>query len=153
MAEITYRTFEGPPTEEVRGWLDPVCVELFGPGGSEARRTMLNGRTHIHVCIAFDGPTPVGFKLGYMPRSHYFESWLGGVLPAHRRQGIAGELQRLQHAWCAGQGFRILTTTTSSDNTAMLILNLQHGYTITGTFLDRKDHVKIILQKHLDEEG
>jgi GNAT superfamily N-acetyltransferase len=152
MAEITYRTFEGPPSDEVHGWIDQLSLSLFAPGGSDERRAMLKGRRHIHVCIAFDGQTPVGFKLGYMPRNHYFESWLGGVLPASRRQGIGGELQRLQHAWCARQGFRILTTTTSSDNTAMLILNLQHGYTITGTFLDRQDHVKIILQKHLHEE-
>jgi hypothetical protein len=32
----------------------------------------------------------------------------------------------------------------------MLILNLRHGLRITGSFLDRKEHLKLIMQKHLD---
>jgi GNAT superfamily N-acetyltransferase len=103
--------------------------------------------------MAFDDGTPVGFKMGFEERPTYFESWRGGVVETAQRKGIAEQLLRHQHAWCEQKGFRIITTICSNDNTEMLILNLRHGLRITGSFLDRRETVKVILQKHLEPTG
>jgi predicted GNAT superfamily acetyltransferase len=57
------------------------------------------------VLIAFDQMKPVGFKAGYTRGpSGSFYSWMGGVLPAFRRQGIARALARQQEKWAKDQG-------------------------------------------------
>ena len=94
---------------------------------------------------------PVGFKLGFHERTHDFESWRGGVLETERRQGIGEELLRRQHAWVQEQGFRIITTTTDNKNVPMLILNLRNGFEIVGSFMDRGEHLKVLLHKGLDQ--
>jgi GNAT superfamily N-acetyltransferase len=154
MSSIEYRSYEGFPSAEVIRWLVQLSEEIYETSGGAAElQDALTGRKSIHTCFAFEGDTPVAFKLGYMPRPHYFESWRGGVILAARRRGIADELQRRQHAWCKKQGFRILTTTTGNQNAPMLILNLRYGYVIVGTFYDREDHLKVILQKRIDGDG
>ena len=151
MASIEYQSHLGMPSDETIGWIASISQEVFGPGMDAAELlSRLEGKQHIHACLAFENEEPVGYKLGYMARPHYFESWRGGVVPAARRRGIANELQRIQHAWCKDQGFRIITTTTEGHNAPMLMLNLQHGYKIVGTFFDRGQNLKVILQKQID---
>jgi predicted GNAT superfamily acetyltransferase len=151
MASIEYRSHEGVPSDEAFDWIASISQEIFGPGMDAAElRRGLEGKQHILACLAFEDDEPVGYKLGYMERANYFESWRGGVVPAARRRGIANELQRIQHAWCKDQGFRIITTTTEGHNAPMLILNLQHDYKIVGTFFDRGQNLKVILQKQID---
>ena len=151
MSEVEYRIIEGLPGEEVLSWVVEVSDNAFSSVRDIAEyQRGLTGKRSVLTCIAFDEGTPVGFKIGYEERPHYFESWRGGVIKTARRRGIAQQLTRHQHAWCQQQGFRIITTICSNDNTAMLILNLRHGLRITGSFLDRKEHLKLIMQKHLD---
>ena len=153
MSGIEYRVYEGMPDDAVLGWIVTMSVELFSFGGDVTElKSSLLGKEQIHTVVALDTGQPVGFKIGYKQRPHYFESWMGGVMPDARRRGIADELQHRQHAWCVEQGFRIVTTITSGDNAPMLILNLRHGYTVVGTFLDRGKHLKVILQKRLEHE-
>ena len=150
MNSIDYRSYEGFPNDQVLAWIVEISKEVFGQGDAEELRDALRGRERLYTCIALQQGQPIGFKLGFMERPRYFESWRGGVLPAARRRGIADKLQRRQHAWCKDQGFHILTTTISNDNVPMLLLNLRHDYVIVGSFLDRGELVKIILQKKLD---
>ncbi len=154
MSTIEYRSHEGPLPDEIIDWIVEMSREIFGQGSdAQELRSALEGKQHIHLCLAFQEGRPVGYKLGYMQRAHYFESWRGGVLPSARRKGIAGELQRMQHKWCKAQGFRILTTITDGHNAPMLILNLQHGFAIVGTVFDRGQHLKVVLQKRWDLDG
>ena len=152
MSKIVYRTYEGPLSEELIQWLAGLSQALFGGGDVDQLQQALKGKQKILACLAFVGDEPIGFKLGYQERLHYFESWQGGVAEEQRNRGVASELMRIQHAWCAAQGFRILTTTTDNKNVPMLTLNMRHGFVIVGTFIDRKEHVKLILQKHLSED-
>ena len=150
--DFEVRAYEGMPDDEVLEGVAQVSVEVFGPGWTvESLREALRGRPRIYTQLALDGDRVVGFKLGYEQRPYYFESWIGGVTASARRRGIADELQRQQHAWCVAQGFRIVTTITSNDNAPMIILNLRHDYRVVGSFFDREDHVKLILQKRLGD--
>ncbi len=154
MSSVEYRSHEGMPTDDVIAELVAVSQAVFGPGMDAAEfKRGLQGKEHIYTLLAHLDGQVVGYKLGYMQRSYYFESWRGGVVESARRRGIATELQRRQHVWCKEQGFRILTTTTDGNNAPMLILNLQHGYAVVGSFLDRGKHLKVILQKRIDGEG
>ena len=152
MSEIEYRLFEGTPTDEVLSWVTTLSQSVFGGGSTPEIRTRLAGRQHILACIAFSEGQPIGFKLGYMDRPHYFESWLGGVAESARRQGVADELMRRQHQWCVDKKISIVTTNTNDENTAMMILNLKHGFVVVGTTFDRGDHLKVFFQKRLRDK-
>lgn len=90
----------------------------------------------------------VAFKFGYgIGRTRYL-SWLGGVAPAFRRQGLAKAMLVRQQAWAAQRGYTVLETRTDKDNAAMLSLNLAAGFEIVGS-LTRETSPRVILQKRL----
>ena len=79
---------------------------------------------------------PAGFKLGYQRQETVFYSWLGGVLPAFRRHGVAQALLAEQERWARAQGYRQLTVKTRNRFRAMLAMLLAHHYQIVQ--LERK---------------
>lgn len=79
----------------------------------------------------------LGFKLGYRQAPDLFYSWLGGVHPAARRQGIAQRLMAAQHGWARAQGYRAVETRTRTANNPMIIVNLQAGFRIVALEVDR----------------
>ena len=74
----------------------------------------------------------MAFKLGYAMTQAKYYSWLGGVHPAARRQGLAALLMEKQHGWVASRGYRMIETSTDEDNVAMSRLNLAHGFEEAG---------------------
>lgn len=101
------------------------------------------------VLVAIHDQVVIGYKVGYEDRTHRFYSWVGGVDPEYRKQGIASELMRRQHVWCTLNGYSLIRTQTKNKWRNMLILNLRHGFDIVGTFTDEKGEPKIILEKRL----
>ncbi len=77
----------------------------------------------------------VGFKVGYALAPTRYYSWLGGIHPEHRRQGIALGLMGRQHHWARSQGYKSVETTLVHTNAPMLQLNLRAGLEIVGTYL------------------
>ncbi|MBN92733.1 MAG: GNAT family N-acetyltransferase [Deltaproteobacteria bacterium] len=150
MSSIEYRCFEGQPDAELMDWLAHINQELFAFGETaEHLATFFQSHQRILICMAFQGGLPVGFKVGVEDAPRSFESWRGGVLETARRQGIAMELQRLQHSWCEENEFRVIKTTTNSSNIPMLILNLRSGFQIVGSFVNRRKHLKVLQEKWL----
>lgn len=99
--------------------------------------------------IAEDDEGWVGFKLGYR-RGATLYSWLGGVLPRARGRHVASQLTVFQHEAAAARGYRDVETRTRTSNNAMLILNLKHGFHITGFTIDARDVPVVILRKVLN---
>jgi GNAT superfamily N-acetyltransferase len=100
------------------------------------------------VACAYVDETLVGFKAGYaMSRSKYY-SWLGGVHPDHRRQGIASALMVLQHRWVREQGFDSIETATDQGNRAMAQVNLHCGFVVCG-MRSKTDRVQILFSMRL----
>ena len=150
MTAVTYKTYEGFPSEEILEQLTTINQEIFLFGETaEHLAAALRERENILICYAFYDTSVIGFKVGFQERSRYFESWRGGVLPDFRGQNIAQELLQIQHEWCKNQGFKIIITTTNSQNTPMLIVNLRGGFTIIGTFINQRNIMKVMLQKRL----
>ncbi len=160
MTTIEYREFEGMPHDDVLRAVAALARELDGlpergdpdvSAYAEACRVGLLGRPWVHLCLAYADGVLAGYKLGRSDDPRTFESWRGGVLEAYRRRGIGRNLAERQEAWCRTQTFGFMTTLTSHDNRPMLILNLQRGYYIAGTFSKRGRVVNVALEKALTD--
>ncbi|HKK81661.1 MAG TPA: GNAT family N-acetyltransferase, partial [Prolixibacteraceae bacterium] len=94
---------------------------------------------------------PVGCKIAY---NRYFDgsvySWLGGVLPPYRRQGIAGQLLEVLEREAKSRFFESIRLKTRNKHVAMLIFSLKYGFRITG--VESKGDVgdyRILMSKEL----
>jgi len=84
----------------------------------------------VPVLIAEADSQPVGFKLGYPAEDGSLYSWLGGVLPAHRKTGLAQRLLETQEAWAGAHGFAAVTVKSMNRYLVMLRLLIHNGYQI-----------------------
>lgn len=87
------------------------------------------------VFIAKDGDKMIAFKAGYAITINKYNSWLGGVDPEYRKQGIAKKLMIEQHHWLKEQGFSEVETHVYQQNQDMIYLNQKCGMIISGMFL------------------
>lgn len=110
----------------------------------------LEGRRSLsaHVALGVEGRL-IGLKLGYERNRGVFNSWMGGVAPEARGQGIAAALMEAQHAWAKEAGFRGLETATRQPNQAMAILNLKAGFMVAGLDVTLGEPTKILFYKGL----
>ncbi len=100
--------------------------------------------------VAYDHHEPVGYKVGYELTSRLFYSWLGGVVPAYRSQGIARELMRRQHEIITGMGYQTVRTHTHNKFRDMLVLNIRNGFDVVGVIKDKSNpDTTIVLDKYL----
>jgi GNAT superfamily N-acetyltransferase len=90
----------------------------------------------------------IGFKIGYEYKKGVFYSWIGGVRPDKRYQGIASELMKIQHEWCTAHHYHTVRTITMNQYRGMLTLNLKYGFDIIGLWL-AEGKPKIVMEKHL----
>lgn len=150
MDAVEYVVESGVLTQTKLEMLASINEDVFGFGERpQDLASFLSERERVLLCMALQDGVPVGFKLGFQQAPDVFESWRGGVVCSVRRKGIATHLLHLQHEWCVRRGFRTITTTTNSDNSPMLILNLRGGFHIVGTFSNQSQHLKIVLEKPL----
>ena len=89
------------------------------------------------LLIAAAGDQLVGFKLGYViPDTRTWFSWLGGVHPDYRRQGIAQRLLNLQEQHAKELGLNKIYFTTFDRFAAMIDLGKKNGYQLIRSELD-----------------
>ena len=84
------------------------------------------------LVIAEAAGSAVGFKLGYALSPRVFYSWLGGVVPACRDQGVARSLLRLQENLVWERGYGELQVKSRNRFPAMLRLLIAEGYAVVG---------------------
>lgn len=113
---------------ETAVWLSRQVPELENPHGAAEYRKRFGNTPHL-ILAAYDGDKPAGFKAGY-ERDGYFYSWMGGVLPAYRKKGIAQALADAQENWAREQGYNSITFKTRNVHKAMLIFALGNGFDI-----------------------
>lgn len=95
---------------------------------------------------------PVGFKLGYdrFEDGKTFYSWMGGVLPSYRKEGVAKLLLHKMVVWCKLKGYQYLQFKTLNKHRSMLHFAIDQGFNI----IDFKANIdvresKIYFQKKL----
>lgn len=138
--------YEQMPDHHILSKLQSLHKNIFGSTFSEER---LKQKNKMLALIAMKDDQVVGYKIGYEESEKYFYSWIGGVDPEYRNNGIASKLMYLQHQWCEKQQYNAVQTKTKNKWRNMLILNLKHGFDIIGTYTDSNGDPKIILQKKL----
>lgn len=147
MTSIDYDVLTGADARSADTVLD-LCRAVF-PGFDD---TYLTGRLATVADPALSRATVggqlMGFKLGYRRGDGLFYSWLGGVRPEMRGQGVARELMVRQHDWAAASGYTSIETRTRASNTAMIVLNLRAGFTIAGFEVDRSG-IAVVTQRKL----
>ena len=150
MSSIEYQCIEGLPEPRVIGGLAQLNQEIFGFNETEEILTQLfEEQSTVLICLAVREGLTVGYKIGFGESRGSLESWRGGVAETARQQGIARTLMQMQHRWCEERGYRVIKTTTNGDNGPMLSLNLQSGFQIVGTFVNRRGRLKVLQEKRL----
>lgn len=150
MQPIRFQVIEGIPvdTEILNGIVD-VNVAIFKSSTAAGLLEQLSKRYALLIVVAVDGTKVTGYKIGYEQNQSQFHSWLGGVHPEYRKQGIASEMMRLQHNWCKEHGYTSIRTHTKNKWRDMLILNIRNGFDVVGTVTE-DGLPKIILEKTLE---
>ncbi|KPL57988.1 hypothetical protein AM506_19265 [Rossellomorea vietnamensis] len=118
-------------------------------GTSHNLITKMANKPEILIDIAMDDSIVMGYKIGYELDRYIFYSWLGGVDPEYRKQGIAEELMKRQHQTLKEHGYTVVQTKTMNRWRSMLILNIKNGFDVIDTYTDAKGLHKIILEKKL----
>ncbi|MCC5856154.1 MAG: GNAT family N-acetyltransferase [Idiomarina sp.] len=114
----------------------------------------LAGVSHL-ILIAKSEAKIVGFKVGYELNKETFYSWLGGVVPAYRGQGIASLLLKRQEDWATLSGYQRIEVKSMNRYPSMLKLLISHGYSIIGVedseleMRSLKQESKILFAKEL----
>lgn len=110
----------------------------------------LQSKSGLIVLIACIDQIPCAYKAGYEHSPKRFYSWIGGVHPSHRGQGLAKALMEKQHEIAKSQGFKYVATQTKNRFKPMLILNLKSGFDVIGFRMSLSaEDPTIILEKAL----
>ncbi|MGE7919677.1 GNAT family N-acetyltransferase [Viridibacillus sp. NPDC093762] len=144
---MNYTYFKGIPNKEILIGIQDLHKHVFE--GEELEVSELKVKRQLLCCVAIDNARLAGFKLGYEMEEGKFYSWLGGVHPDYRGQGIASHLMELQHKVVQERGYKTIRTIGRNHRRAMLILNIKYGFNVIETFISKKGTHKIILEKDL----
>ncbi len=83
------------------------------------------------VLIASHKGNAVACKAGYNRYNDgSFYSWLGGVLPAYRKLGIAKRLADYQEEWAKERGYSSIKFKTLNRHKQMLLFSIKNGFHI-----------------------
>jgi GNAT superfamily N-acetyltransferase len=145
---IAYDVLTGSAARSADGVID-LCRILFPGFDGRYLTGRLGSVADPSLCRAMSGGRLTGFKLGYRRGDDLFYSWLGGVHPEMRGQGVARRLMENQHGWAVAAGYASVETRTRAANSAMIVLNLHAGFTITGFEVDRAGIAVVTQRKGL----
>ena len=143
--------FEGASVRGQEAMLADLCARIFDSFDPDylARRLPVLIDPVLHLAQD-DAGAVLGFKLGYRRGPSLLYSWLGGVVPEARGQGIAARLMQAQHDWAAAQGYHWVETRTRASNNRMIIVNLTAGFHIAGVESDEAGHLVVIQRRRLN---
>ena len=73
----------------------------------------------------------IGFKVGYDQfKDGSFYSWMGGILPNHRQNGVASALADYQESWAIKNGYKSIKLKTRNKYEAMISFAIDRGFDI-----------------------
>lgn len=137
------------------GGLDEVAaVEAAIPEFARARRkpelAQRLGGDDALILIACADDAPVAYKAGYRLDGLRFYSWVGAVLPAFRRRGIALALLREQERRLRAAGYTGVRVKSRNAFPGMLRLLIGEGYRIVALEpVPSSEDPKIVFEKSL----
>lgn len=131
--------------------IDAQIPEFDGRNTPDKVEARLHDKNAL-ILSASEGGQLVGFKVGYELSKSTFYSWIGGVIPTLRQQGIADQLRIYQENWAYQQGYRFIQVKSMNRYPAMLQFLISRGYQVVGyENSDTLTEDKIVFQKALSE--
>lgn len=104
--------------------------ELINPYDADEYESRLSNVLSL-ILVACKGEQLIGFKVGYRRESDKsFYSWMGGVLPAYRRLGVADKLADFQDDWAKENGFSSIRMKTRFRLKAMQKFAMKRSFDI-----------------------
>ncbi|XQY90000.1 GNAT family N-acetyltransferase [Metabacillus sp. HB246100] len=147
---ISYFSYDSIPDEAVLDGIIQLHKAIFN--SSDDVKNKMDAKSNVIVLTAMKNSKVIGYKIGYELTPHMFYSWLGGVDPTYRKNGIASQLMSRQHSLLKEKGYRVVQTKSMNKWRSMLLLNIQNGFDVIDTYVDEKGLHKITLEKTLDNE-
>jgi predicted GNAT superfamily acetyltransferase len=148
-SKISYQTLLGIPAPTIIDQLVCVYSELFEDAKVDFFLARIHSQQDLITNLCYDDSQLIGFKLGYQYDQTTFYSWVGGVLPEFRKQGVAQKLMQLQHASAKEKGYQKVRTKSMNRFKPMMILNLKHGFDIVQVYTNDSQQTKIVFEKNL----
>ena len=111
--------------------VDTQIPEFDGRTTASKLMAKLTGKVHL-ILIASHNKKPIAYKIGYEVSNAEFYSWLGGVDPNYRKQGVATKLREQQELWALNHGYSAISVKSMNQYQAMLQLLISSGYQISG---------------------
>ena len=140
-------------TEDLLGSMQKAHEQIFDPAYSlnKIKSRLADKGQGILSMALDDDQNCLGFKLGYRWDDDSFYSWVGGVIPEARRQGIAKKLlDDLESFLKNNTTYKKLRTHSRNQFPEMIYLNLKSGFSITDTIpTDNPLDPKIVFIKKL----
>lgn len=96
----------------------------------EYAKRLLNCRSL--VLVAKVNEEVVGVKLGYEENDEVFYSWIGGVKPEYRGNGVALSLMNYQEKWVVQNGFKRIRVNTYNKYAPMICMLVTNKYQLVG---------------------
>jgi GNAT superfamily N-acetyltransferase len=133
----------------------PTIVQLYNQifrplRTEESFHQRYRGRHNVVQFVARVNERPVGFSIGFELKPGVFFSWFYGVLPDHRRQGIASQLMDAVHEWARENEYESIRFECHNQHRPMLHLAIANGYDIVGIRWDPDRGANLVLfQKSL----
>lgn len=151
MAEsnYSYQIISGIPHKHVLDALLHLYGKLFEDAKFEFFVDRVHNKEGLVIVLCYYQNTLVGFKLGYRYGEDTLYSWVGGVLPHFRKQGIAQMLLEHQHVYAKEKGYKKVRTKSMNRFKPMMILNLKNGFNIVKIYTNDSGQTKIIFEKSL----
>lgn len=146
---IEYINLVGIPDNKIYQEMAHLYSEIFEVADLSFFKNRFGEHPELYSTIAYHDKKMVGFKIGYPYNETIFYSWIGGVIPDFRLQGIAKQMALLQEQWAKRNGFIGLRTKSMNRFKEMMILNLKNGFEITKVYTNTKGQTKIVFEKQL----
>jgi len=129
--------------------------QIYRPGrDADFFNRRFRGRFNILILLATLDELPVGFFVGFELKPNVFFSWLYGVLPEFRRQGIASQVMDAVHEWTTAHDYAVIRFECHNQHRPMLHLAISQEYDVVGLRWDAdRGQNLLIFEKTLSHES
>jgi predicted GNAT superfamily acetyltransferase len=149
---FSYQLIEGQPSKVVLKEILKVYQLVFEDYKLDFFKERIHQKKEVLIGLCYFQETLIGFKIGYLYNHDTLYSWVGGVLPNYRKQGIAQQLLTQQHTIAIKKGYKKIRTKSMNKFKPMIILNLKNGFDITQVYTNDSNQTKIVFEKDLTTE-
>lgn len=138
-------------SQEILSKIASLEEKIFkNPKSYEELEKQLKTKFNILILTVTYNKDLIAYKIGFERSQRVYYSWIGGVDPNFRKQGIAKELMNIQHEEVKNLKYQVVQTVTSNQFKSMIVLNIKSGFDITGTYQSvGETNLKIIMEKSL----